>query len=73
MVAAENYAFSINECVPNNIYVYHSVIRGQHVNMQHERERQVDVAHGNTRSRAQLGERRMWLPRVQVYFSSLPR
>ena len=73
---AENYALS-NECVPNKevlrISTYHSVIRGQHVNMQREHERQGYVAHGNTRSRAQLGERRMWLPSVQVYLGSLPR
>ena len=66
MVAAENYALS-NECVPNNevlrISTYHFAIRGKHVNIQRERERQGDVAHGNTRSRAQLGDRRMWLPR----------
>ena len=76
MVGARNYALS-NECVPNNevlpISTYHSVIRGEHVNMQRERERQGDVTHGNTRSRAQLGERHMWLPRVQVYMSSLPQ
>ena len=72
---AENYVLS-NECGPNNevlrVSTYHSIIRGQQVNMQCEREHQGDVAHGNTRSRAQLGERRMWLPRVQVYLSSLP-
>ena len=76
MVAAENYALS-NECVSNNevlhISTYHSVIRGQHVNMQRERELQGDVAHGNTRSQAQLGERRMWPPSIQVYLSSMPR
>ena len=75
MVAAENYALS-NECVPNNevlcISVYDSVIRSQHVNMRHKCERQGDVAHGNIRSQAQLGERHVWL-RVQVYLSSLPR
>ena len=64
MVAAKNDALS-NECVPNNevlrISTYHSVIRGQHVNMQREHECQGDVAHGTTRSRAQLGERCMWL------------
>ena len=65
MVMAENYALS-NECVPNNISTYHSVIRGQHVNMQRDCEHQGDIAHGNTRSRAQLGERRMWLPHLQV-------
>ena len=76
MVAFENYALS-NECVPNNevllISAYHSIIRGQHVNMQCERERQGDVAHGNTGSRAQHGEHCMWLPRVQLYLSFLPR
>ena len=75
-VPIENYALS-NECVPNNevlrISTYHSAISGQHVNMQHERKRCGDVAPGNTRSRAQLGERRIWLPRVQLYLNSLPQ
>ena len=75
MVAAKNYALN-NECVSNNevlrISSYHSVIRGLPFNRQREHERQGDVAHGNTRSRAQLGKRRTWLPRVQVYLGSLP-
>ena len=69
MIKGEKYALSI-ECVPNNevfrIFTYHSVIRSQHVNMQREHERQGDVANDNTRSRAQLGERHMWLPRVRA-------
>ena len=52
MVTAENYALN-NECASNNevlrISSYHSVICG---------ERQGDVAHGNTRSQAQLGKHR---------------
>ena len=36
-----------------------------------ERERQIDVAQGDTRSRAQLGKC-TWPPCVQVYLDSLP-
>ena len=77
MVAAENYALS-NECVPNNevlrIFVYHTAIRGKHVNIQRERECQGDVAHGNTRSRAQLGRTSFVATTcTKVYLCSLPR
>ena len=66
MVEAENYV-PTNECAPNNevlcISSYYSVQMRQR-----ERERQGHiVAHGDTRSRVQLGKRRTWPPRVQVY------
>ena len=30
------------------------------------------LAHGDTKSRVQLGKRRTWPPRVQVYLDSVP-
>ena len=58
MVAAENYALN-NECAPNNevlsISSYHSIIRGKRVNA--SVNVQDVVAHGDTRSRVQLGKR----------------
>ena len=66
MVAAENYALN-NECTPNNEFLRISSyipFRYMRQTRQRELERQGDVAHGNTRSRAQLGNRRTWPPRV---------
>ena len=73
MIVAVNYVIN-NECVSNNevlcyIFVpFHYTLQTCHC----ERERQGDVAHGNTRRRAQLGKRRTWPLLVQVYLDSLP-
>ena len=70
MVVAENYALN-NRCEPNNevlhISSYHSFIR-----CKRERERQGDVAQGNTRSRAQLGKCSMWLATSCTSIFGLP-
>ena len=75
MITAENYVPN-NECAPNNevfhISSYHSIIHGKC-----ECERQVYVAHGETRSRAQLGKRRIyvykynWIPCLGEWFSPM--
>ena len=72
MFAVENYALS-NECASNNkvllLSSYHSIIHSERVNASNER--QGEVAHGDTRSRAHLGKCRTWPPHVQVYLNSL--
>ena len=75
MIVAENYVLN-NEWGPNNevlcISSHHSVIRGIHVNAS-VNVRETYVIHSDTRSRAQLGKRCTWPPRVQVRLDSLPR
>ena len=73
MIVAVNYVHN-NECVPNNEVLCYIFVPFDYTwqTCHCERERQGDAAHGNTRSRAQLGKRRTWPPRVQVYLDSLP-